>query len=209
MQNADDTYLCTEMFRVVGKFNEGFGNRTKKKIIHDLPVHGYQGIQFRGNGEDHMKIFNWQKIFTAGLDPFFLRQGLAFGTMPVPAGVIRYRQMSTVVALVLMTTQCSRSAGLDGAHDPQMIAGQLVGFSIDRPVPAENLRHFKATRCSHPSGLRRLLRFFIERRNNLCQVQPADMQIDGGGCRGSVAQKQLDMMEACSRFNQVGGKTVP
>ena len=46
--------------------------------------------------------------------------------MPVPAGVIRYRQMSTVVALVLITTQCSRSAGLDGAHDPQMIAGYEI-----------------------------------------------------------------------------------
>jgi len=32
------------------------------------------------------------------------------------------------------------------------------------------------------------------------------MQIDGGRRRGSVAQKQLNMVEARSRFNQVGGK---
>ena len=35
------------------------------------------------------------------------------------------------------------------------------------------------------------------------------MQIDSSRGRGSVAQKQLDMVEARSGFNQVGGKTVP
>ena len=35
------------------------------------------------------------------------------------------------------------------------------------------------------------------------------MQIDGSRGRGAVAQKQLNMMEAGSGFNQVGGKTVP
>jgi hypothetical protein len=74
-----------------------------------------------------MKIFNWQKIFTASLDPFFLRQGLAFGTVPVPAGVIRYLQMAAVIALILMTAQDRGSAELDGVHDPQMIAGQPMG----------------------------------------------------------------------------------
>jgi hypothetical protein len=127
VQNTNDAYFCAEMFRVVGKFNDRFGNRTEKKIVHDLLVHRYQEIKFRGYGEDHMKIFNWQKIFTASLDPFFLRQGLAFGTMPVPAGVVRYLQMSAVVALVLMTAQGSRSTGLDGTHDPQMIARQPMG----------------------------------------------------------------------------------
>jgi hypothetical protein len=88
VQNTDDAYFCFEMFRVIGEFNERFRNRAEKKIIHDLPVHGDQGIQFYGNGEDNMEILSWQKIFAAGLDPFFLGQGLAFGTVAVPAGVI-------------------------------------------------------------------------------------------------------------------------
>ncbi len=71
VQNADDAYFSTEMFRVIGKFHERLGNGAKKKIVQDLPVHGHQGIKFRGDGEDHMKIFNRQKIFTAGLYPFF------------------------------------------------------------------------------------------------------------------------------------------
>ena len=150
VQNADDAYFSAEMFRIIGKFNERFGNRTEKKIVHDLPVHGDQGIQFRGDGEDHMKIFNRKKIFTAGLDPFFFPQGLTFGAVPVSAGVIRYLQMSALVALVLMTAQGGGSASLDGAHDPQMIAGQLVGFSVNLTVLTENIRNLKSAGCSHP-----------------------------------------------------------
>ena len=130
--------------------------------------------------------------------------------MPIPAGVIRYLQMATVVAPIPMATQESGSAYLDGAHDPQMIAGQPMEFSIGRAVLTENIRNLKATRSSHPlSGLRNRFGCSIEGTDDLGQVQPTDMQIDGGRCGRSVAKKHLDMMEARSCFNQVGGEAVP
>jgi hypothetical protein len=49
---------------------EGLGDRREKKIVQDLPVHGNQGIEFRGEGEDQMEIGNGQEVFTARLDPF-------------------------------------------------------------------------------------------------------------------------------------------
>jgi len=118
--------------------------------------------------------------------------------------------MTAVVALIPMAAKHSGSAYLDGAHDPPMVAGQPMGFSISRAVLTEDFRHLKAARCSHPlSGLRSLLDCFIERRCDLGQIQPAHMQIDGGRCRGPVAKKQLNMVETGSGFNQVGGKAVP
>ena len=83
-----------------------------------------------------------------------------------------------------------------------------MGLSIGRAVLTEDLRNLKATRGSHPlSGLRN--RCSIEGTDELGQIQPTDMQIDGGRCGRSVSQKHLDMMEARSRFNQVGGEAVP
>ena len=83
--------------------------------------------------------------------------------MSVPAGVIGYFQVAAVIALILMAAQGSGSAYLDGAHDPQMIAGQPMGFSICRAVLTEDVRHLKAARVSHPlSGLRNLFYCFIE-----------------------------------------------
>ena len=76
-------------------------------------------------------------------------------------------------------------------------------YHVDEKCPLLQNRQMFA------SGLRNCLCCFIERRNDLRQIQPADMQIDGGRRWGSVAKKQLDMVETCSRFNQVCGKTVP
>jgi hypothetical protein len=117
--------------------------------------------------------------------------------------------MAAVVALILVPAQGRGSACLDGAHDPQMIAGQSMGFSVSRAMLTENIRHFRAARCSHAlSGLRNLFGGTIQGRRNLCQIQAADMQIDGGRCRGSVTKKQLDMVETGSCFNQVGCEAV-
>ena len=70
MENTDHAYRCTEMFRVAWEFCECLGDRTEKKIVHELAVHGDQGVEFRGEGEDHMEILNGQEVFTARLDPF-------------------------------------------------------------------------------------------------------------------------------------------
>ena len=85
-----------------------------------------------------------------------------------------------------------------------------MGFSIGRAVLTEDLRNLKATGGSHLlSGLRNGLGCSIEGTDDLSQVQPTDMQIDGGRGGRSVPKKHLDMMEARSRFNQVGGEAVP
>ena len=118
--------------------------------------------------------------------------------------------MTAVVALIFMAAQGGGSADLNGVHDSQGIAGQPMGLSIGRAVLTEDLRNLQATRGSHPpSGLRNRLGGSIEGTENLGQVESTDVQIDGGRSGRSVAQKHLDMMEAGSRFNQVGGKAVP
>ncbi len=58
-----------------------------------------------------------------------------------------------------------------------------MGVSIGRAVLTEDLRNLKATRGSHLfSGLRNGLRCSIKGADDLGQVEPTDMQIDGGRC---------------------------
>jgi len=181
VQNADTSYFCPEMFWVFGELCEGLGDRAEKKIVQDLAVHGDQGIEFRGEGEDHMEIRDGQEVLAVGLDPSFFPQGLAFGAMAIPAGVIGYFHMTAVVTLIFMAAKDRGSAYLDGTHNSQLIAGQPMGFSISRAVLTENLRNLKATRCSHPlSGLRNRVGWSIEGTDDLGQVEPTDMEVDGG-----------------------------
>jgi hypothetical protein len=61
--------------------------------------------------------------------------------------------VAALVALIPMAAKGSGSAYLDGAHDPQMIVGQPMGFSISRAVLTEDFRYLKAARCSHRFGV--------------------------------------------------------
>ena len=117
--------------------------------------------------------------------------------------------MTAVVALVLMAAQSSGSTDLDSVHDPQLIARQPMRCSIGRAVLTEDCRNLQAVGGSHPSSLGNGFGGTIEGTEDLGQVQPTDMEIDGGRCGRSMAQKQLVMMEARSRFNQVGREAVP
>jgi len=71
MENADHSDLCAKMFGVLGKLREGFGGRAKKQVVQELLIHGNQGVQSGGEGEDHMEVFNGQEVLPASLDPFF------------------------------------------------------------------------------------------------------------------------------------------
>ena len=71
VQNANTPDLCPEMFRVVCELRERFGDRTEEKIVKDLAVHGEQGIEFGGEGEDHMEIRDGEEVLRACLDPSF------------------------------------------------------------------------------------------------------------------------------------------
>ena len=55
----------------------------------------------------------------------------------------------------------------------------------------------------------KLFGYTIEGTGDLCEVHPADMKINGCGGRRSVAQEQLDMVQAGPRFNQRSGKRMP
>jgi hypothetical protein len=54
--------------------------------------------------------------------------------------------MVAVVALIFMAAEDRGSAYLDGVHNPQIIAGQPMGFSIGKAMLTENIGNLKAAR---------------------------------------------------------------
>ena len=55
-----------------------------------------------------------------------------------------------------------------------------MGFPIGRAVVTEDFRNLQAVGGSHPSSLGNRFGCSIEGTEDLGQVQPTDMQIDGG-----------------------------
>src|SRR4030043_213695 len=101
-----------------------------------------------GYGEDHMEVLNGQEVFASGLYPLLFLQGLAFGTMPVPAGVVGDVHMTAAILIPVPAKACS-PAYLDGMHSPQMIERHRVESSILLTVLTEDICHLDALRCPH------------------------------------------------------------
>ena len=99
-----------------------------------------------------MEILDGQEVFIAGFYPLLFLQGLAFWAMPVPAGVLRYLDMTATVALVLMPAHGCCPAYFDGAHDLQVIKRQKVGAPVLRAVLTKDIRQFDALRRPHRNG---------------------------------------------------------
>jgi hypothetical protein len=130
-----------------------------------------------------MEVLNRQQVFTPGLNPLFLPEGLALGTMAVPAGVIGYIHMAAAVRIPV-PAKSSTSAYLNGVHGAQMIKGHPVGTSIVFTILTEDIGHLDALTGRLHRGYRERLQFFgytVQGTADLCKVQPADMQIDGRG----------------------------
>jgi hypothetical protein len=67
-------------------------------------------------GEDKMKISTGQEFGFPVVEPFFFDQGLTFGTMPVPAGIIRNAFKTAMAALLHMPAKFRGTTGFNMPH---------------------------------------------------------------------------------------------
>ena len=95
-------------------------------------------------GEDDMEIADWQDLGPAGLKPALLVEPLALRAMAVAAGIVGRFFKAAAVAPLKMPAQGGGAAAFDGAHEPELITGRLIGAAEVIAVEAENIRQFQA-----------------------------------------------------------------
>jgi len=106
--NAAD--LCAKIFLVPGQLCQRFSCAGKQETIQLFLVRQEERIQIGGNREYHMKVLDIQQIKALVFNPAFFQQRLAFGAMPVPAGIVGRPLVSAIRTLIHMTAQSSGSA---------------------------------------------------------------------------------------------------
>lgn len=145
VEHSEEADLCAEMFWVGGNGAKRLGGSTEEDVVDDFLVlkrdRGY-GV---GHSKDYVEVVDLEKLRLASLKPSSPSQRLAFGTMPVSAGVVRNDSMSTAVAFVYVTTERSSPAVLDGAHSAMLRTRHrsCVLFPILRTVLPEDIGHFQ------------------------------------------------------------------
>ena len=88
MKNFNTADLCAKIFLVPGQLRQCFSCAGKQETIQFFLIRQEKRIQIGGNREHHMKVLDIQKIEALVLNPTFFQQRLAFGTMPIPTGIV-------------------------------------------------------------------------------------------------------------------------
>ena len=99
-------------------------------------------VKIVGQGEDQMKIAGGQQLASAGIEPAFLGQRAAFGTVTVAAAVVGIAFKAALVALLPVTAHHGGPATADMMHGLQVIERQAVPRCISIEMAFENMGDF-------------------------------------------------------------------
>jgi len=122
MQHADNAQLPLKTpAGVGGKSLKGLVDAAEQ-VVQQLPwITVDDQVEIMGQGEDQMKIAGGQQLAPAGIEPAFLGQCAAFGTVTVAAAVANIALEPALVALLPVTAHHGGPATADMMHGLQVL----------------------------------------------------------------------------------------
>jgi hypothetical protein len=133
----------------------GDGLQCHGRDPHQQGIHGRLVLESdlgdcRRQGEDYVKVRDWQQIGDTGRDPLLARRPLALGTVAIAAGIIGDACQATIVAGIDVTAEPRRPASFDRTHDATLAAAKVTGVlsSVGRPMPPKDVGDFEGR--AHP-----------------------------------------------------------
>lgn len=163
--------------------------------------------------EHHVEIAGRQDPLLSRLEPRRLCKALAFGAMPVAAGIVGGHLVSTRRADVEVPTQNRRPAAGDGPDGRALLGRQDVAFAVAVTEGAEDIRHLQARPSLPARGRTRLFAHgalpecsrcrgaqHVQRTSGACDVRLADRCVARSGLDRCVAQEPLDGANVFTRL---------
>lgn len=147
MQYGGYTGSRSQIFPVCAQFQHNGGRGLKQQVVHGVLLAPENRIQLSRNRENSMEIGNIQQILPLFIDPFLFRKGLAFGTVPVPAGIVRNPCVPTGITGIHMRTQGRSPAGNDVFRRFPLRRTHQMLLSISRQMSGKNILNLN-THCS-------------------------------------------------------------
>jgi hypothetical protein len=132
VQHAEETNLCTEVFRIASHFEKCFRGDTKQEIVEDFFVVQHQRSQVAGEREDHMQVARGEQFSLTGGDPPFPSRDLTLWTVTITAAVVREGgMMSAAHALIEMPTECGSTTARNGQQYLDVLPANPLAVSLD------------------------------------------------------------------------------
>jgi hypothetical protein len=144
MQHGEEADFHTQMLRIAGDGEQGFGSGGEQEVVDDLLVVESDGGDRLWECEDHMEVLGGQQLGGALLEPFFACRTLALWAMTVAAGTIADVSVLTVVAPFDRTAHRLRAAGFNGLHQAMLIQGQGMRLTVGRAVLSKDVGQLRS-----------------------------------------------------------------
>lgn len=125
VQDAGESDRGTEIPGVACDVMQGLRDGGKEQAIATPGIGAEQRVKRVGHGEDDVVVLDRQQMFSLGFEPAELLAALAFGTVPVPAGVVGDLAVIAAVALLDVAAEGGGAAVEDGAHDARLPAVEM------------------------------------------------------------------------------------
>jgi len=116
VQHTREADLGAEVLRVTCHVVQRLRDRGKEQAIAASGISAEQGVECVGHGEDDVVILDGQQMLLLSFEPAALMAALAFGTVPIPAGVVGNLAVIAAVALMDVTAELRGTAVEDSSH---------------------------------------------------------------------------------------------
>jgi hypothetical protein len=198
------------MFRIGGDGTQRLRRGPKENPVHHGLILIGNGGDLVGDGKDDMIVLHGQQFGPPLLQPLGFGQGLALGTVPIPAGVVGNAALGTVVTLFDVTAQGRGPTLLNGPHHPALAPGERGGvfLPIGCPIAVEDVSKFerrpheRLPPCLGQRGQQ------IERTGCRTHGGGGHVGIAGGRGQAAMPEQELDRAHVRARFEQVGRKAM-
>ena len=100
MKHGEKADVGTQMLRVGGNLQQGFGRRPEEDTVNHPRVLESEGSDRLGHGEDDVKVIDGQKFGGLLLKPRRPGCSLTFGAVAVTAGTVKNLPMTASIALL-------------------------------------------------------------------------------------------------------------
>ncbi len=124
-----------------GEFEYGLGGATKERSVHLHLMPEGERAQFGGQSEREQEVRQGKKERALTLQPGIGLLAVAFGTVPIPAGVIGVAQVPAVITLRDVAAKELGAAVLDVPESALLAGEQRVACPVSCAVLAEDVRH--------------------------------------------------------------------
>jgi hypothetical protein len=145
VQNSREADLGAEMLGIAGNGLERLRGGLEQNAVDDSLVLICDGGNLLRQGEDNMKVLDWQQIGLARFQPSACSRALAGGTMPVTAARVGDLLVPALLAAPNVASERRRTAGLDRRHHATLATIEVagIGLAIGFTVAAEDIRHLE------------------------------------------------------------------